>query len=90
MITLDPPIAEARSYWYKQLHEQLEIVCGLQRIESNRYDRKGGEQTAGATREKSYQGLILKMNQTFLNQVYAKIEKEVTAAENYVHPWKSY
>lgn len=29
MITLEPPIAEARAYWYRQLHEQLEIVCGL-------------------------------------------------------------
>ena len=75
MITLDPPIAEARSYWYKQLHEQLEIVCGLQRIESNRYDRKGGEQTAGATREKYYQGLILKMNQTFLLMTVVEISR---------------
>lgn len=62
MITLDPPIAEARAYWYRQLHEQLEVVCGLQKVEANRYDRvKPGEQAQ--TKDKTYQSLILKMSQ---------------------------
>ncbi len=28
-IVLDPPISEARAYWFRQFHEQLEIICGL-------------------------------------------------------------
>ena len=65
MIILDPPISEARAYWYKQIHDQLEIICGLQRVEANRYERfKPGEQAAGANRDKTYQSLILKMSQS--------------------------
>jgi dynein heavy chain 1 len=26
---LDPPISEARAFWYKRFHEQLENICGL-------------------------------------------------------------
>jgi hypothetical protein len=29
VIILDPPLAEARAYWYKQLHNQVEVICGL-------------------------------------------------------------
>ena len=33
---LDPPLAEARAFWYSQLHGQVEIVCGLKRVEAQR------------------------------------------------------
>jgi hypothetical protein len=31
---LDPPLAEARAHWYTQLHAQVEIICGLKRVEA--------------------------------------------------------
>ena len=65
------------------------MVCGLQRVEANRYDRfKPGEQAQ--TKDKTYQGLILKMSQQQLNQVYGALEKQIGAAEAYVRTWKSY
>jgi len=28
---LDPPLAEARASLYTQLHDQIEVICGLRR-----------------------------------------------------------
>lgn len=38
-IALDPPISEARAFWYKRFHEQLEVICGLQRVDAHRYEK---------------------------------------------------
>jgi dynein heavy chain 1 len=38
-IMLDPSLEEARAYWYKALHDQVEIICGLPRISSKIYER---------------------------------------------------
>lgn len=54
-IMLEPSLAEARAYWYKQLHNQVEVICGLERVE-----RKGD-----AVKEKSFKNLLLKMGETF-------------------------
>jgi dynein heavy chain 1 len=35
-IILDPPLSEARAFWYKQLHNQVGIVCGLERVDLTR------------------------------------------------------
>jgi hypothetical protein len=61
-IVLDPPISEARAFWYKKLHDQLEVICGLQRVEAYRYEKfKQSEGTQGI-KDKTYQSLILKMS----------------------------
>ena len=88
-IVLDPPISEARAFWYKKLHEQLEVICGLLRVEAYRYEKfKQSEAQAG--KDKTYQTLILRMSQDVLNHAYMTLEKQITGAEEYVKTWKSY
>ncbi len=90
-IVLDPPISEARAFWYKKLHEQMEIICGLQRVEASRYEKfKQSELTAQQKNDRTYQSLIIKMNQDVLNNAYITLEKQITAADEYVKTWKSY
>jgi len=31
---LDPPLADARAFLYSQLHMEVEIICGLRRVEA--------------------------------------------------------
>jgi len=31
-IILAPPLVEARAFWYKEFHSQLEVICGLQKV----------------------------------------------------------
>ena len=38
-IIVNPPISESRAFWYKQFHDQLEIICGLQKVEASRYEK---------------------------------------------------
>jgi len=90
-IVLDPPISEARAFWYKKLHEQLEVICGLSRVEAYRYEKfKQSSSEAQAGKDKTYQTLILKMSQDVLNHAYMTLEKQITGAEEYVKTWKSY
>lgn len=35
-IILDPPLAEVKAFWYKELHTQVEKVCGLERPDLTR------------------------------------------------------
>jgi hypothetical protein len=32
-IVLEPSLSEAKSYWYGELHKQVEIICGLERLD---------------------------------------------------------
>jgi dynein heavy chain 1, cytosolic len=90
-IVLDPPISEARAFWYKRFHEQLEVICGLQRVDAHRYEKfSKNEQNLAAKSDKTYKDLILKMNQDGLNFCYSTLEKQLNAAEEYVKTWKSY
>lgn len=33
---MEPTLSEARAYWYKELHKQVEVICGLEKIESKK------------------------------------------------------
>jgi dynein heavy chain 1, cytosolic len=64
-IVLDPPISEARAFWYKRFHEQLEIICGLKRVQAEHYEKfsKSDSALGGAGKgDRTYKDLILKMN----------------------------
>jgi dynein heavy chain 1 len=52
---LDPPLAEARAYWYTQLHGQVEVICGLKRVEAQRYGKINKQDSQ---REKTYTSLV--------------------------------
>lgn len=47
---LEPPLNEARAYWYKQLHNQVEVICGLDRVDTKRSQLPSSE--------KSYKNLL--------------------------------
>lgn len=55
---LDPPLAEARACLYTQLHNQVEIICGLKRVEAQRFVKYKGQDSQ---REKTYMSLVKKM-----------------------------
>ena len=54
-IMLEPSLPEARAYWYKELHNQVEVICGLEKL-CIRNDE---------TSERTYKGLLLKMGEKF-------------------------
>ena len=81
-IILEPTLAEARAYWYKQLHNQVEVICGLERVDTTRSNLAG---------EKSYKNLLLKMGEKFnIRQAYEALEKVFGDAVEYFDTWKSY
>lgn len=83
VIILDPPLAEARAYWYKQLHNQVEVICGLQRVDTNSQKLSSSE--------KSYKNLLLKMGEKFnIRQAYDALELVFSEASKYFDTWKSY
>jgi dynein heavy chain 1 len=36
-IIMEPTMSEARAYWYKELHKQVEVICGLEKVESKKF-----------------------------------------------------
>ena len=81
-IMLEPPLAEARAYWYKQLHNQVEVICGLERVDTTRSAQQS---------DRSYKNLLLKMGETFsIKQAYEVLEQVFCEAQAYYETWKSY
>ena len=81
-IQLEPPLAEVRAYWYKKLHKQVEVICGLNRVGTS-------QQEAG--REATYHGLLSKMEGQFSEvEAYVAIEGVFNEAEEYFQTWKNY
>ena len=80
-ILLEPSLAEARAYWYKELHNQVEVICGLEKLSIRNDDSK----------ERTYKDLLLKMGEGFnIKQAYSKLEEIFHKAEVYTSTWKSY
>lgn len=86
-IILDPPLAEARTYWYKELHNLVEVICGLEKVESGRYERYKEQDSQG---EKTYKMLINKMKSYDIQEAYMMLENNLRDAETYFTTWKSY
>jgi len=80
-IMLEPSLSEARAFWYKELHNQVEVICGLERLSIR----------TGESQETTYKGLLLKMSENFnIKQAYGMLEEIFKNAEAYVDTWKSY
>lgn len=80
-IMIEPSLPEAKAFWYKQLHEQIEVICGLERITTQ--IEEGQDNT--------YKNLLLKMGEKFnINTAYKSIEKTFKDARDYIKTWKSY
>lgn len=76
---LDPPIAEARAGLYTQLHEQIEVICGLRRVEAQRYGRYKKE----GNRDQTYTGLVKQMKDYNIMEAYESLENVLCEAETY-------
>jgi dynein heavy chain 1, cytosolic len=86
VIYLDPPIEDARTNWYNQLHEWLAIVCGLPRLQSSRYDID--LQVRGAsTCESTYSNLLTQIPGNSLEKAYEIIETKLKEVSEYVNIW---
>ena len=88
LIYLDPPIEEARAYWYTQFHKIIEIICGLKRIESSRYDQIWDE--SERKKNKSYGNLLLQVSPEVLMSAYETLERTLDEAEKYSNTWLRY
>lgn len=78
---LEPSLAEAKAFWYKELHNQVEVICGLEKLSIRNEDGK----------DKTYKNLLLKMGDSFnIKQVYIKLEEVFKKSEEYVDTWRRY
>jgi len=84
---LDPPLAEARAFMYTQLHSQVEIICGLRRVEAQRYGRY---RQSDNKRDKTYSGLVKMLKNYSITEAYIELEKVLKAANGYFDIWKQY
>ncbi|SAL98745.1 hypothetical protein [Absidia glauca] len=86
---LDPPIEQARTSWWFQLHDWLAIICHLPRIQSSRYE--GGLSVKdNPSIEKDYASLLTCMGDGSLEQAYQIIENKVRQVSEYVNIWLQY
>ncbi|CAO3598448.1 unnamed protein product [Absidia cylindrospora] len=86
---LDPPIEQARTSWWSQLHDWLAIICHLPRIQSSRYE--GGLSVKdNPSIEKDYASLLTCMGDGSLEQAYQIIENKVRQVSEYVNIWLQY
>jgi dynein heavy chain 1 len=75
---LDPPLAEARASLYTQLHEQIEVICGLRRVEAQRYGRYRGQENQ---RDQTYMGLVKQLNDYNISDAYESLENVLENAD---------
>jgi len=86
-IFLEPPIVEARAYWLKELHKIIEVVCGLQRIESERFEKaKGGDDNLDNT----YRSIMDKLANDVLLKACVQVESVIRDSEDYARSWIKY
>jgi dynein heavy chain 1 len=84
---LDPPMAQARAYFFTQLHKEVEVICGLRRIEAFRYTKYKGYT---GKRDQTYRGLLKQMKNFSMAEAYEAIGKTVDEAESYFKLWTQY
>lgn len=83
-IVMEPSLSEARAFWYKELHNQVELICGLIKVES----KKVLDDTQA---DHTYRNLLGKMEEKVsIKSVYQKMEDTFNDAQDYYETWKSY
>ncbi|CAG8442752.1 1825_t:CDS:10 [Diversispora eburnea] len=86
VIYLDPPIEDARTNWYNQLHEWLAVICNLPRLQSSRYDINL-QVRSSITQETTYSNLLTKIPDSSLEKAYEIIENKLKEVSQYVNIW---
>ncbi|ORX61965.1 dynein heavy chain [Hesseltinella vesiculosa] len=86
---LDPPIEQARTSWWSQLHDWLSVICHLPRIRSSRYE--GGLNVKdNPLIEKDYASLLTGLGDGSLEQAYQIVETKIRQVSDYVNIWLQY
>ncbi|GAA5808073.1 hypothetical protein MFLAVUS_001455 [Mucor flavus] len=89
LMYLDPPIEQARTNWWFQLHDWLAVVCHLPRIQSSRYE--GGLSVKdNPSIEKTYSSLLTRMGDNSLEHAYQIVEDKIRQVSDYVGIWLQY
>ncbi|CAO0793713.1 unnamed protein product [Mucor circinelloides] len=89
LMYLDPPIEQARTSWWFQLHDWLAVVCHLPRIQSSRYE--GGLSVKdNPSIEKTYASLLTRMGDNSLEHAYQIVEDKIRQVSDYVNIWLQY
>ncbi|KAI7869607.1 dynein heavy chain [Mucor mucedo] len=89
LMYLDPPIEQARTSWWFQLHDWLAVVCHLPRIQSSRYE--GGLSVRdNPSIEKTYASLLTRMGDNSLEHAYQIVEDKIRQVSDYVNIWLQY
>ncbi|CAG8466762.1 5969_t:CDS:10, partial [Racocetra fulgida] len=81
VIYLDPPIEDARTKWYNQLHEWL---C---KIQGSRYDIDLQVRGSSVSRETTYSNLLAQIPDGSLEKAYEVIEAKLKEVSEYVNKW---
>eukprot|EP00830_Metopus_es_P014592 TRINITY_DN3930_c0_g2_i1.p1 TRINITY_DN3930_c0_g2~~TRINITY_DN3930_c0_g2_i1.p1 ORF type:complete len:1285 (-),score=333.29 TRINITY_DN3930_c0_g2_i1:418-4179(-) len=87
LIVLEPPIIEARAYWLREFHKLIEIVCGLPRIDSERYEKA---KAVAEGSDNTYRSIMDKLANDVLLRAYLSIEGLVQEAHGYSKSWTKY
>ncbi len=86
-IFLEPPMVEARAFWLREFHKLIEVVCGLPRIESERYEKA---KETGEGQDNTYRNIMEKLSGEVLLKAYVQIEGVIREAEDYARSWTKY
>ncbi|KAM0751755.1 hypothetical protein T439DRAFT_218203 [Meredithblackwellia eburnea MCA 4105] len=86
VIYLDPPIEQARASWYGTLHQWLGVVCGLNRIQSSRYEIGLKIRTSTPVNLK-YTALLDQLTDGSLERPFALVEDKIAQISSYVNKW---
>ena len=100
LISLQPPLEQARVALYRALFEWQNVVLALPRVQYSRFKQvaPGGDglldalEAAEALRERTYRAALARLpaGGAQLSRAYAAMEEAVRAARDYVDTWTNY
>ncbi|GAM24388.1 hypothetical protein SAMD00019534_075630 [Acytostelium subglobosum LB1] len=89
ILYLDPPLEFARVNWISQLHQWLNIVCDLPRIQASRYDESISHRDDSRSR-KTFRDMLTKLPKETLETAYQTIQSKLDKVQQYVQVWLQY
>ncbi|EGG20698.1 cytoplasmic dynein heavy chain [Cavenderia fasciculata] len=90
VLSLDPPLEFARVNWIQQLHQWLNIVCDLPRIQASRYDEGITHRELENKSKKTFRDMLAKLPRETLDKAYATIQSKLDEVHRYVQIWLQY
>jgi dynein heavy chain 1 len=85
VMTIEPPMENARSYFYEAFQEWIGVVCNQSRIRASNYKLSASHLNAG-----TYVCLVNDVPDTLLATVYKVLELKFKEVEQYLESWLKY